>query len=127
MPNRQARRAAGRSGNHQGGSQSRSGFTQFARERPLVVVGLGIFAGMALGALLPWNAIDEEYLGEQAGKLKDSALDLASDGYDKVKSAAQTAYGAAADTLRGGKNGLGENGGTASSGENKTYGTTSHS
>lgn len=124
MRNRDARRAAARSENRQNGSRSQSGFTQFARERPLLLVGMGIFLGMALGALLPWDAIDEEYLGEQAGKLKDSALDLASDGYDKVKSAAQTAYDAANDTLRGGKNGGGSTATPSPSGESNTYGTT---
>jgi hypothetical protein len=78
----------------------------------LLLAGLGIFAGMALGALLPWSAIDEELLGERAGRLKDSALDLASDGYDKVKSAAETAYGAVAETL-GGKSENGSQGQSA--------------
>lgn len=122
MPNRRARRAAAHNENHQSGGRSVSGLTQFARERPLVVVGLGIFFGMVLGALLPWDAIDEEYLSEQAGKLKDSALDLASDGYDKVKSAAQSAYETANDTLRGGKNGSSENVNASTSGESKSYG-----
>jgi hypothetical protein len=85
-------------------------------------VGLGIALGMALGALLPWDRIDEEYLGDQAEKLKDGALDLASDGYDKVKSAAQNAYESAAETLGVNKNGSGS-GESSRARSSETYGT----
>jgi hypothetical protein len=99
----------------EGRHQTGGGLAKFAQERPLLLAGLGIFVGMALGALLPWSAIDEELLGEQGRRLKDSAVDLASDGYDRVRSAAQTAYGTAADAL-GGSGGDGENGSAAQSG-----------
>ena len=97
---------------------------QFARERPLLVVGAGVAVGMALGALLPWSRMEDELLGEQAEKLKESARDLASEGYEKVKSVAQHTYEAASDTLRGeSKGGSGDNGGVSYYGESKTYGT----
>lgn|SRR6185503_13321141 len=122
MPNRHTRRAATRAARHEGGRSQSFGFVGLARERPLLVVGLGIAFGMALGALLPWDRIDEEYLGDQAEKLKDGALDLASDGYDKVKSAAQNAYDSAAETFGVNKNGSGS--GESSSGRpSGTYGT----
>jgi ElaB/YqjD/DUF883 family membrane-anchored ribosome-binding protein len=89
-------------------------------ERPSLVVGLGIGVGTALGALLPWNRIDTEYLGDQAEKLADNALELAGDGYEKVKSAAQTTYDTAAETLGVKKNGSAE---TSVARPSETYGT----
>jgi hypothetical protein len=96
MPNRHARRPAVRA-TGEGGRRTGSGFTRVARERPLLVVGLGIALGMALGALLPWDRMDDEFFGGQATKLKDGALDLASESYERVKSVAQTSYDTAAE------------------------------
>jgi hypothetical protein len=98
MANRGARRAAHGAG---GGSATRSGFTGFMRQRPLLVVGAGVAVGMALGALLPWSRIEDELLGDQAEKLKDGARELASDGYEKAKSVAQRGYRAASEILVG--------------------------
>ena len=56
--------------------------------------------GMAFGALLPWRLVDEEFLGEQADKLKEGAVELATDGYEKAKSVAQKGYDAATEALR---------------------------
>lgn len=96
MANRGARRAAHGAG---GGSATRSGFTEFMRQRPLLVVGAGVAVGMALGALLPWSRMEDELLGDQAEKLKDGARELASDGYEKAKSVAQRGYRAASEIL----------------------------
>jgi len=86
-----------------------------------LVVGLGIGVGMALGALLPWDRIDGEFIGDQAEKLTDGALDFANDSYEKVKSAAQSTYDTAAETLGIKNNGVGES--SLASSSNKTYGT----
>lgn len=99
MSNRHARRAAGRTASHESGRRTGSRLTRVARERPLLVVGLGIVLGMALGTLLSWDRIDDEFFGDQAAKLKDGALDLASESYEKVKSVAQTSYDTAAEMV----------------------------
>jgi hypothetical protein len=96
MPNRHERRLARRNAD-----RTRSGFARFARERPLLVAGAGIGLGMALGALLPWRIVEDEYFGEQTERLKDSALELANDGYEKAKSVAQRGYEAAAEMMGG--------------------------
>ena len=101
MTSRHERRLARRAARNAAAAEAGTGFTRFVRERPLLVVGAGIAIGMTLGALLPWRIVDEEFLGEQADKLKDGALDLATDGYEKVKSVAQSTYAAATETLRG--------------------------
>ena len=80
---------------------SRSSFTQFARDRPLLVVGVAVALGMALGALLPWSRIGDELLGDKAAKLKDGALEMASDGYEKAKSVARSGYEAATEIVHG--------------------------
>lgn len=117
MPNRHARRAAAHSANHEGTRGTHSGLRRVARQRPLLVVGLGIALGMTLGALLPWDRLDDQF-GDQAAKLKDGALDLASESYDKVKSVAQNTYDTAAETLGVSRDGAGS--GESSTGRSPT-------
>jgi hypothetical protein len=122
MPNRHGRRAATRPARHERGRRTGSGFVGLVRERPLLVVGLGIVLGMALGALLPWDRIDEDFLGDQAEKLKDGALDIANDTYENVKSVAQTTYDTAAEALGASADGSGSSeSSTAASRMNETY------
>jgi len=96
--NNMARRTGRAAGNT--ASRASSGIGTIAREQPLLVAGIGFALGVALGALLPLSRMENEMLGEQAERLKDSAKELASDGYEKVKSVAQRSYEAAADTLK---------------------------
>lgn len=105
-----ARNGQGRT--HVAEIRSGSGLIQFARKRPLLVVGLGIGLGMALGALLPWSRMEDELLGDQAERLKDTVRDLASDGYEKVRSVAQKTYESAADTIQGTEKSVSGNGAT---------------
>jgi ElaB/YqjD/DUF883 family membrane-anchored ribosome-binding protein len=121
-----ARRTRGTRTNTANGNtanRSRSGLRQFARERPLLVVGAGVAVGMTLGALLPWSRMEEELLGEQAERLRDSAREFASDSFDKVKSAAQRTYESASETLRGSDSngGAAENSTTSQSGVSNAY------
>ncbi|HSC20068.1 MAG TPA: DUF3618 domain-containing protein [Rhizomicrobium sp.] len=82
-------------------SRTGSGIGQLAREQPLLVAGVGFAIGVALGALIPLSRMENDMLGEQAEKLKDSAKELASEGYERVKSVAQRTYDAASEKLRG--------------------------
>jgi hypothetical protein len=79
----------------------------------LLLVGASLLIGMALGALLPWREIEEELLGDQAETLKDGALEMASDGYEKAKSVAQRGYEAASEILSSGKSDADAGSGTA--------------
>jgi ElaB/YqjD/DUF883 family membrane-anchored ribosome-binding protein len=122
--NEMARRT-GRAASHTA-SRTGSGIGQLAREQPLLVAGVGFALGVALGALLPLTRAENEMLGEQAERLKDSARDLASEGYEKVKSVAQRTYEAATETLKGEaeNQGITDSGGkTASSEAGTAYGT----
>ncbi|MFL5239727.1 MAG: hypothetical protein ACJ8EL_19450 [Rhizomicrobium sp.] len=111
MPNRHERRLARRNGD-----RTPTGFARFARERPLLVAGAGIALGMAFGALLPWRIVEDEYFGEQAERLKDSAVELANDGYEKAKSVAQRGYETAAEMMGGTRGATGSSESPASTG-----------
>ena len=117
---RRTGRAAGNGANRAGTSVS-----QFAREQPLLVAGIGFALGVALGALLPLTRAEGELLGEQADRLKDKASDLVSEGYEKVKSVAQDTYKAAVETAQDQTDRLtGKTSGTEpTSGTGQTYGT----
>jgi ElaB/YqjD/DUF883 family membrane-anchored ribosome-binding protein len=97
-----------------------SSIGQLAREQPLLVAGVGFALGVALGALLPLTRQENELLGEQASRLKDSASELAMEGYEKAKVVAQKTYDSALESLKTSE----EGGGSASSGqkENTNYG-----
>lgn len=100
-----------------------SSIGQLAREQPLLVAGIGFALGVALGALLPLTRQENELLGEQASRLKDSASELAMEGYEKAKAVAQRTYEAATENLKAaeeGSNGTssGKNEGTAYGGDN---------
>jgi len=106
-------------------SRAGMGVSQFAREQPLLVAGIGFALGVALGALLPLTRAEGEMLGEQADRLKDRASDLVSEGYEKVKSVAQSTYQATVETvqdqtdkLTGKSTGMEQGAGTG-----QTYGT----
>lgn len=77
-----------------------SGIAQLAREQPLLVAGIGFALGVAVGALLPLSRAENELLGEQADRLKDSASELASEGYEKAKAVAKHTLDTATDTLK---------------------------
>jgi ElaB/YqjD/DUF883 family membrane-anchored ribosome-binding protein len=96
--NEMARRT-GRAAGHTA-SRAGSGMGRLAREQPLLVAGVGFVLGVALGALFPLSRMENEMLGEQADRLKESAKELATEGYEKVKTVAQRTYEAATETLK---------------------------
>jgi ElaB/YqjD/DUF883 family membrane-anchored ribosome-binding protein len=112
-------RRTGRAASHTA-SRTGSGIGQLAREQPLLVAGVGFALGVALGALLPLTRAENEMLGDQAERLKDSARDLASEGYEKVKSVAQRTYEAASETLKGEAENQGMTGSQSGSSETGT-------
>jgi hypothetical protein len=73
------------------------GFGQLWREQPLVVAGLGIALGAALGALLPATEFENRTLGSSKDKLKDEAEDFALRQLDKADKVAEHAFKEARD------------------------------
>jgi ElaB/YqjD/DUF883 family membrane-anchored ribosome-binding protein len=77
-------------------TQTASNLNRLAHEQPLLVAGIGLAVGMAIGAVVPMSEAEHRLMGEPSDKLKDSAGDLASEGYEKVKAVAEDALEAAA-------------------------------
>ena len=73
------------------------GFSRLWHEQPLVVAGLGIAVGAALGALLPATEAENRMLGGTRDKLKDEAEDLALRQLDKADKVAEHAFKEARD------------------------------
>jgi hypothetical protein len=73
------------------GSRTRRALSDAMEADPLIVAGLGIAAGAALGALLPRTRVEDEYLGETRDHLVEEAEQFAREKYEQGKSAAQEA------------------------------------
>lgn len=100
-----------------------SNLNRMAHEQPLLVAGIGLAVGMAIGAVVPMSEMENRLMGEPSDKLKDSAGELASEGYEKAKAVAEDALEAAAGAVSesaGADAGEGEgsNGSTGSSASN---------
>jgi ElaB/YqjD/DUF883 family membrane-anchored ribosome-binding protein len=76
-----------------------SNLNRMAHEQPLLVAGIGLAVGMAIGAVVPMSEMENRLMGEPSDKLKDSAGELASEGYEKVKAVAEDALEAAAGAV----------------------------
>jgi hypothetical protein len=70
-----ARGAASQIG-HNVGDTGR-GLMEFLRERPLVLVGLGVAVGALMGAMLPATTKEDELMGEASDDLKEGAAEFA--------------------------------------------------
>jgi hypothetical protein len=70
---------------------------ELCREQPLVLAGIGIAVGAAIGAMLPSTEAENRLLGEASDKLKQRTRDMAGEQYDKAKTVAATAAAAASE------------------------------
>jgi ElaB/YqjD/DUF883 family membrane-anchored ribosome-binding protein len=64
----------------------------FVSEQPLVVVGLGLAIGAAIGAASPSTETEDRLMGESSDALKKEAADLAKEQVTKVQGAAERAW-----------------------------------
>lgn len=78
----------------------------FAKEQPLVLAGIGLAVGAAIGAALPSTETENRLMGETSDEMKDAAQKLAAEQYEKVKQVAEAAYGEGVKEAE--KQGLGE-------------------
>jgi ElaB/YqjD/DUF883 family membrane-anchored ribosome-binding protein len=72
------------------------GFVDFCKEQPVVLVGLGLAIGAAIGALLPVSRTEDRLLGEASKRIKEQARELAESAYEAGGDAASKATGQAA-------------------------------
>jgi hypothetical protein len=71
--------------------------TDFCRDQPLVLAGLGIAIGAALGALLPSTDAEDDLMGTAADEVKNEVRETASATYEKAAAVAETAFEAGAE------------------------------
>lgn len=82
-------------------NRARSGLSALATEQPLVLGALGLLAGAALAAMLPRTQVEEDYVGSAARQLRDQASSMASETYERAKSAASKAAEVASQEFSG--------------------------
>jgi len=89
-----ARRAAGAIGRSASavGSGAASGagsVAQFLKEQPLVLAGIGIAVGAAIGAVLPETEAENHFMGETSDAVKQRAAEMADEKWREGKEAVQ--------------------------------------
>lgn len=73
-------------------TRARNSTSDLVDREPLVLAGLGLAIGTAIGALLPVSRFEQEEFGEQAEQLRKGAEDLVKKGIDEAKDVAAKAY-----------------------------------
>lgn len=85
-----AGRVAGRSSEYL--HQARRSASDLVDREPLVLAGLGVVIGTAIGAMLPASRFEKEEFGEQAERLRKGAEDFVKDAADEARDVAARAY-----------------------------------
>ena len=70
-------------------------FFDFCREQPLVLAGIGVAVGAALGAMLPPSEAEDQLMGEVSDEFKEKAQHFASEQVEKAKAVGEHASEAA--------------------------------
>jgi Protein of unknown function (DUF3618) len=72
----------------------------FCRDQPLVLAGLGVALGAAVGAAFPSTEAERQLMGEASDDIKEQTRALAREGYETSKSAAEAVLGEVQHRLR---------------------------
>jgi hypothetical protein len=64
----------------------------FARDQPLVLAGLGLAFGAAMGAAFRSTDVERQVMGEASDDLKERAQAFAAESYEKSRSVAESVY-----------------------------------
>jgi Protein of unknown function (DUF3618) len=95
---------AGRAATAVTGSASRIGnsalasgrdFLDFSRDQPLVLVGIGLAVGAAIGAMLPRTKAEDQFMGDASDEVKEQTKEFAGEQLQKAKKVGERAYDAA--------------------------------
>jgi hypothetical protein len=70
-------------------------FMDFWRDQPLVLAGMGLAVGAAIGALLPRTQAEDQLMGDVSDELKEQTKEFAGEQFQKVKQVGERAYDAA--------------------------------
>jgi hypothetical protein len=68
--------------------QAKDSIVSFVHEQPLLSAAIGLAVGAAIAAILPSTETEDELMGEKADAVKDAVSEVASDQFQKAKTAA---------------------------------------
>jgi ElaB/YqjD/DUF883 family membrane-anchored ribosome-binding protein len=78
--------------------------SELIENEPLILAGLGIAVGAAIGAMMPATRTEQRFMGDKLDEWKDDASDMARSEWEKTKSVAKDAVSAAKEEVeKGGK------------------------
>jgi hypothetical protein len=76
-------------------TRAQRAMSDIIEDEPLILAGLGLAVGAAIGAMLPATDTENRVLGEHRDRLMEDAEDMARDQWDKAKSVAKDSAAAA--------------------------------
>jgi Protein of unknown function (DUF3618) len=74
----------------------------YARDQPLVLMGLGVALGAAMGAAFPSTERERELMGETSNDLREQTRAFAAENYERTRSAAAAVLGDVQNRIREG-------------------------
>lgn len=83
------------------GHRAQRTFLDTLDSEPLLIAGLGLLVGAAIGAALPHTDAEDRMMGERRDRIVEKGRELAQTGMEKASAAAQATYGAAKAELSG--------------------------
>jgi len=81
-------------------SDARAGLGRAIDDYPLALALLGLFAGAAIGALLPKSRVEEQVIGPARERIRGEATSLGKEAIERARHAAGRAADAAADAVK---------------------------
>jgi hypothetical protein len=78
-----------------GAAASGRDLMDFCRDQPLVLAGIGVAVGAAIGALLPRTQAEDQLMGDISDELKEQTREFAGEQLQKAKKVGERAYDAA--------------------------------
>lgn len=86
-------------------NRTQQAVSDLLEREPLLVAGIGLVVGLAIGASIPSTEVEDRTLGKVRDKVVDRTKAVASDTLDDLTDVAEAAYGSAKDALQGGDDG----------------------
>jgi hypothetical protein len=75
-----------------GAAASGGDFMAFCRDQPLVLAGIGVAVGAAIGAWLPRTQTEDQLMGDVSDELKEQTRQFAGEQLEKAKKVGERAY-----------------------------------
>lgn len=82
------------------GHRAQRTFADTLESEPLLIAGLGVIVGAAIGAALPNTRAEHRLMGEQRDRILGKGKEIAETGMQKASEAAQATYGAVKSELQ---------------------------